>query len=239
MSTLPHLNPDQVLSQPLPIGELLENSLYYPSSDFDGRVVKFFSKRTNSFVFCDYGVGENALFQEMNHFYGYQVLAHRPLTMEELVPNGWKMKLPPQFNMTEYYSQRDFIKGPFAHWIVYDRLKEFTDDHGAKRFSLIYIGGEGVATYQALYWSNKKCPKILAIIQPGHGFGFNWANFGDPDGPLEWVVYNNRYGRPDTILYGGSGSGYEVLNWKGYRLMDTITSYYGQSGTVTVWERTG
>jgi hypothetical protein len=239
MSILTHLTPDQVLSQPLPIGELLENSLYYPSSGFDGRVVKFFSKRTNSFVFCDYGVGENALFQEMNHFYGYQVLAHRPLTMEELVPNGWKMKLPPQFNMTEYYSQRDFIKAPFAHWIVYDRLEEFTDDHGAKRFSLIYIGGEGVATYQALYWSNKKCPKILAIIQPGHGFGFNWANFGDPDGPLAWVVYNNRYGRPDTILYGGSGSGYEVLNWKGYRLMDTITSYYGQSGTVTVWERTG
>ena len=52
-------------------------------------------------------------------------------------------------------------------------------------------------------WANKKLAKALAIIQPGHGFRGNWADFTSQDDPLAWVVLNNKFGKPDIIFYGG------------------------------------
>ncbi len=36
-----------------------------------------------------------------------------------------------------------------------------------------------VATHQALFWTNRKSAKALAIIQPGAGFGLKWTDFRD------------------------------------------------------------
>lgn len=104
---------------------------------------------------------------------------------------------------------------------------------------MLYIGGEGVATYQALYWANKKTAKAVAIIQPGTGFGFNWTDFRDRKGAFAWVVLQNEYGTPDTIFYGGINEGYDDFNWKDYQFEERIQPYYSgqQSGEVTIWKR--
>ncbi len=129
---------------------------------------------------------------------------------------------------------------------MYERKPAFDDRHGAKKFSLIYIGGEGVATYQALYWSNKKYPKALAIIQPGTGFGLNWTDFTKESKELAWVVLNNKYGVPEIILYGGIGTNYMDFSWSGYQYIRTINPYYSSYylppsqkpyGEVTIWKR--
>jgi hypothetical protein len=41
--------------------------------------------------------------------------------------------------------------------------------HGPARFSLLFVGGEEVATYQALYWGNKVTATTIAIVQLGTG----------------------------------------------------------------------
>jgi hypothetical protein len=224
----------------LPLNELLDNSFYYPSSHFDGGVIKYYSKEIQSFIYCDYGVGKNNLLNELDTFYGYNIVGSRPVKKEELIPSGWKMEIPPNIDMQRYYMHKNFIKSPFAYWAVYERKPEFDKNHGRKRFSLLYIGGEGVATYQALYWANKKSAKALAIIKPGHGFGGNWANFERQDGPLGWVVLNNKSGQPDIIFYLGDN-----LDWEGFKLIETISPYYfgadndhePPSGEVTIWKR--
>ena len=48
-----------------------------------------------------------------------------------------------------------------------ERDDDFGEDHGPERFSLLYVRGEGVATFAGLYAANKVSPKALAIIQPG------------------------------------------------------------------------
>ena len=53
---------------------------------------------------------------------------------------------------------------PFATWMVFERLPEFGEDHGPKRFSLLYLCADGVATYQALYWTHGVHPRAIAII---------------------------------------------------------------------------
>jgi hypothetical protein len=239
MGIIQNLTTDAIQNQRLPINELLDNSLYYPSSGFDGGIVKNYSKKIQSFIYCDYATGKDALLNQLNNFRGYRILGNRPLKKDELVPNGWNMELPPNFNLQQYYSHKDAFKVPFAHWVVYERLEGFSEDHGPDRFSLIYIGGEGVATYQALYWSNKKSAKALAIVQPGIGFGLNWTDFRDRSGALAWVVMNNQFGVPDTIFYGGYGNDYIDLNWSEYQLENTIRPYYSARpfGEVTVWSR--
>ncbi len=41
--------------QPLPLRELLEGALYYPSSGTDGDPVKYMGTLIQSFVYTDYG----------------------------------------------------------------------------------------------------------------------------------------------------------------------------------------
>lgn len=237
-SFLENISKESIKKGKLPIDEILQDSLYYPASGFDGGVVKFCGKKVQSYVYCDYAAGESALLEEMDSFRGYRVLGRRSIQQQELVPNGWTMQLPPGISRSKYLEHHDVFRKPFGHWIVYEQLETFDADHGPDRLSLLYIGGEGVATYQTLYWSNRKTAKMVAIIQPGTGFGFNWTDFRKQDGPLGWVVLNNLYGKPETILHGGHGTGYDDLGWNGYVLKETIHNYYGDHGEVTVWERT-
>jgi len=245
MTKIDNLTKEEVISGKLPLMGLLEHSFYYPSCGFDGGIIKYYSKHIQSFIYSDYATGEDEFINQLDTFYGYQLLGHRSVQKEELIPQGWQMKIPPHFNIREYYKYKDAFKKPFAHWAVYDRLEKFDDNHGPKKFSLLYIGGEGVATYQALYWANKKTAKVLAIIQPGTGFGLNWTDFRDRNSALAWVIMNNLYGTPDTIFYGGIGDGYDDFNWKEYQFEEKIRPYYGgkvsdkhePSGEVTVWKR--
>ncbi|WP_409771615.1 hypothetical protein [Thermaurantimonas sp.] len=234
-----NLTTDIILTKQLPINELLDNSFYYPACGFDWGIIKFYGREIQSYFYCDYATGEEALLKHLNDFRGYKLLGHRPIRKEELIPNGWQMHLPPNFDIKQYYRYKQEFKIPFAHWAVYERMENFSEAHGPNRFSLIYIGGEGVATYQALYWSNKKTAKALAIIQPGTAFGLNWTNFSDRNGALAWVVLKNQYGKPDIIFYGGYGMGYNNFNWKDYKYERTISPYYseGPFGEVTIWKR--
>ena len=243
MTFIDTLSRAQILNEPLPIAELLEDSFYYPSCGFDGGIVKFYGQEIQSFFYCDYATGREALMETMHDFHGYRVLANRDLRQSELVPNGWVMEYPPRMDMGRYMRSCERAKTPFAHWVVYERREDFDADFGPKRFSLVYIGGEGVATYQALYWSNRKTAKALAIIQPGHAFGNNWTNFTEPDGPLAWVVRENPYGTPDVIFYGGYLDKDHDLEWPGYTLTKNIKGYYRKDGDgegfgrVGVWGR--
>lgn len=237
MNLLEQLTTESIQNQPIPISDLLEDSFYYPSSGFDGGIVKHYANEIQSFIYCDYATGEEAFLQEMKHFYGYKVLAHRSVSQAELVPQGWRMQVPPPMEAQRYLQYQEKWQLPFAHWALYERIESFDAGHGPKRFSLLYIGGEAVATYQALYWSHQKSAKALAIIQPGTGFGFNWTNFKDRKGALAWVVMNNAYGQPDLIFYGGNASGYDHFNWEEYQYQSRIKPYYsGEAhGEVTLW----
>ena len=206
------LTPASIHTIPFPIAELLENSVYYPSSHFDGSVVKAYAHDHPSFVYCDYGVTEDQFMAEIQTFRGYDVLAHRPVQKDELIPNGWQPQQPPHHLLANYGKYPDYIKPPFAHWAVYERKPEYSDRHGPVRFSLLFVGGEGVATYQALYWSNRTTPKAVAIVRPGTGFGLNWTNFLDGTKALGHVVTQNPHGTPNLIITCSR----QLLNWPNY-----------------------
>jgi hypothetical protein len=68
---------------------------------------------------------------------------------------------------------------------------------------------------------------VLAIIQPGHGFGGNWTNYGDTRACLYHFLKSNPAGMPNHVFYGGIGiCGYDDLNWPGYEIIDSVKNYY-------------
>ncbi len=210
-------NPGDPLG-PIPMRELLDHCVYYPAAGLDGDPVKYLGKDFQSFVYVDYGVGREPVLTDLPNFNGYQLFSHREVLQDELIPHGW---VPPELQPGDGDPTRtaDFIRPPFAIWAIYDRKAAVSPEHGPERFSLLYIGGDGAATYHSLFYSHKVAPAVVAVIQPGHGFGRNWTNFEDPNQVLARLVRENPAGMPDYLLYGGWGDGdfYRHAPWPEYQ----------------------
>lgn len=208
-SFLNELTLDAIQTNPFPIKEVLENSVYYPASGVDGGLIRDINRNrqdwnVTSFVYCDYHETAENLRDSIQQMRGYKLLAWRDLKMEELIPEGWSQQLPPNIDLRRYQDRvRRFANpNPYGVWMVFERLPEFGEDHGPRRFSLLYICAEGVASYQALYWTNHCVPRAIAIIQPGTGFGFNWTDFYKDGEPLHWIVKNHPEGMPEYVFTG-------------------------------------
>ena len=214
LEQLPEMNPpdwltridDKTIKEQFPLKCVLQDSLYYPAAGFDGVPVAHLAGNFLSFVYVDYGVSREDLLEELcsRGFRGYQVMAQRKVSKDELTPNGWT-PISPVRDDGDPAKYKDWIKQPFCEWLIFQRSSGFTDEHGPCRFSLLYLCADGVAAFQALYLSNRLSPSGIAIIQPGHAFGGNWTDFTDANGPLARAVIGNPSGKPNVLLYGGAG----------------------------------
>jgi hypothetical protein len=91
LTAIENMTKETIINKQLPINELLDNSFNYPSSGFDGGIIKYYGKEIQSYFYCDYATGEEVLLRQSNDFRGYNLLALRPIRQDELVPNGWRM----------------------------------------------------------------------------------------------------------------------------------------------------
>lgn len=213
-NVLEELTIEEMQGSGLPLDKILKNSLYYPASGFHGFVIKYCNTKgaywnIENFVYCDYGVDEEQLQDKWDNFRGYTRIFERDVTRQELIPNGWLPQLPPNFNLREYPTHLNHPANLFIKWMVYERTPEYGAEHGPKRFGLLYLFGEGVATYQALYWTNKQSAKVVAVFD--HGWGGNYTEFSDSEGPLKWVLIGNLSGVPTYIYYN-----HKQLLWNNY-----------------------
>jgi hypothetical protein len=201
-----------------PLKEAIKHSLYYPAAGCDGRPVQFLGGFIHSFFYVDYGMSKAKIDEEALHsgFKGYKISGQKRLNQADLAPGGWSPIVPQRFHdeMAKFdqFRRNGFVTTPFASWYVFDRDPGLGEDHGPQRFSLVYIAGDGVATYQALYWLNDTAPEVLAIIQPGHGFGGNYTDFTNPNGFLAWTVLDKER-KPEYLVCGGKGLHYAQAFW--------------------------
>ena len=224
-------------SSPFSLKEILSDSLYYPSSGLDGDPIKYLSGNIHSFVYVDYGIGSDELETELNNpgFNGYHQILSRKITEKELTPNGWQSSSPARHD-GDPQRYRDFMKKPFATWSVFQRDDGLDNEHGAERFSLLYLCADGVAAYQALYLSNRCFPPGIAIIQPGYSMGDNWTDFTDPSKSLATTILKNPAGKPRFLLYGGIGKRdfYRKTCWPQYSKHSAFIDKAG-GGSIGVW----
>ena len=193
---------------PLPLDLILPHSLFYPGSGIDGDPIKYLSQSTNSFVYCDYCVRDTAWESELRGqcFRGYTLKLRRPLVPAEIAPDGFS--LPPFRPGDGDLEQRDLHMGRSDclrfEWLIYERDHKSSRACGPLRFSLLFLGIDGVAAFHTLYVKERRvAPAIVAIIQAPGGFGNNWTDFEQATGPLARCVLGNPAGKPRALLYGG------------------------------------
>jgi len=187
----------------VPLETILESSFYYPSSGFDGEPVRCFSHLTRSFVYVDYGIRPGGLDQALKEhpFGGYRIAFRKDGYLHTLfgIVHGEDLVLPPEDRSKYHFPPQPH----FVSHLIFKRTSDQTEDHGPEYFSLLYIGGEGVATYQVLYTGTGMVPRIIGIIQPGTSFGGNWTNFCDPEQAFAKCVFSHPAGLPEFIVHGG------------------------------------
>ena len=217
---LAKLTPSRLKSTDLPLQSLLTQSLYYPCCGFDGRPVQFLGGCIHSFLYVDYGANQGQLEIQLmeNGFDGYSLAGYRSVEEEELAPDGWTPEVPARFERDlarfNHYARSHVASPPFAAWCIFEREAARDDTWGPARFSLLYLCADGVAAYQALYWPHAMAPEVLAIIQPGHGFGGNYTDFSDPNGLFAWTVLNaKQVPVPRFLLWGDYGLHYWRACW--------------------------
>ncbi len=222
----------------LPLRQLLGNSLYYPSCGSDGRPVQYLAGMIYSFIYVDYGIDRDAVIRSLHDahegFMGYNMIHCRDVAKSELVPHGWD-PIPPDYRDNKPDHYKEHIKEPFAIWSIHERDKSRGEDHGPERFSFLFICGDGTATYQALYHEHPFLPDVVAIIQPGHGFGCNWTDYTNPDLIFARSVLKHPFGIPKFLLSDGCMRGHEdnTCCWPEYA---TTPQSVAESG-LYLWER--
>lgn len=229
-----YLDPQYLLDGELPLEDILKDSVYYPACRFDGGVIKIFNTLlkndgVTSFIYCDHDVDEDALVENVrDHVRGYHLLAHRSVKESEFV-KGTRVEFPFQMDSMEGHKYERIMEKclPFCHWFIFERNADFSEEHGPERFSLLYVCGEGVATYAGLYNNYRIAPKCLALIQCD-GFSGNWTYFREKDGRLREVMAQNEAGLPQFVINGGIGDAesYSHLDWDEYEVMDVVQPYY-------------
>lgn len=204
---LDDITPESMQTMKVPMKDILTDSVYYPASGIDGRPVQYLGKITRSFVYVDQSIS----FQEQHEafikegFKGYTLLGERKVQEKEITPK------PPVWHETPSEKDGDpqkyrkdgwehIFARPYALWTVWERCEKHDYKQGPQRFSLFILCGDGVASFDALYYYYQLKPLALCIIAPGTGFGLNWTDFRQPRLILHRLVMKNPAGIPECIL---------------------------------------
>lgn len=204
--------------------------VYYPGSRADGNPLEVFGKShaAHCFVYCDNSISEqgvrNQLENEnqMGHPSGYRQITGTHVCKHELTPQLVTLHydLRPE-NVDR--ATREPHGGSFAYWAVLERTEEFDDRHGPKRLSILHVGAEGIATFDALFCQRGSNPPFAVVLQD-HGYGGNWTTFGGPDSLFFEICTNHCRRLPEWLLVADNTD-----PWPGYAQISSPEKRRGRS----------
>lgn len=199
-------------------GFLRSRIVYYPGAGRDGHPVKLFNQAhgAHAYIYVDYGLPEEdvrryaeaAPGRPARGFRGYRHISVLEVKKDELTPWPiiWNLSSIEIQRATQWYPRIE----PYALLYVYERQQPYEDQHGAKRFAVLYLCADGIAAYDAIFCQKKSVAVPFCVVVQDHGFGGNWGRY-DRDSELELVA--KRAGvRPELLLVAFHTS----RHWRGY-----------------------
>jgi hypothetical protein len=198
----------------------------YPGSGIDGHPVKLFGSThcAHCFVYADYGITqpdlEAALADPHQGFRGYQRLDRLKLSERDLLPNGWSAHVQSGEIPKEEISLKEGAESPFGFLEVLEREQTFDENHGARRLAVLFLGADGIAAFDALFCQGGNVPPPFAVLIEDHGFGGNYASFGQ-DSLLERIA-NRCNVLPTWLLVADN-----TRAWHGFRRVPDVDGDLG------------
>ncbi|MCC5828725.1 MAG: caspase family protein [Phycisphaeraceae bacterium] len=201
--------------------------VYYPGAGSDGQPVKLFgsSHSTHCFIYVDYGIEQRQVKADLDHpqvgFAGYRCLARIRLTEADLVPHGWEPHIDFATPPEPRYS---FASATFYGFLqILEREEDFDEEHGPKRLAIVFLGADGIATFDALFCQRTSIGVPFAVVLQDHGFGGNYDNFGG-GGLLERIALSCNV-LPRFLLVADNTN-----PWRGYVPIPGLGREYGGAG---------
>lgn len=175
--------------------------VFYPGSGNDGQPIHTFNAAhaVHLYIYADYMLTRENLEKQLAEtpFKGYKQIGIHNLDLKQLAPS-WRPHIRVAPELIECMRRFSDIK-PYCFISVFERQENFSDEHGVKRFAVIFIGGDGIASYDALF-GNHNMIAPLAVVLQDHGFGGNYNGFGRDSLLEEIAVKSNVY--PRLLLVG-------------------------------------
>ena len=200
--------------------------VFYPGSRFDGGPIACFnsSHAVHCFIYVDYGVEAGKMQRRIDKegFRGYRSCRRIELQPQHLAPTNWVRHA--QLHYPRYNTQ--FV--PYGFIEIFERVADFDDSHGAKRFAVLFLGADGFATFDALFCGSMSAP--WCIVLQDHGFGGNYDCFG-AGGLLEKLAQFSRF--PPRFLLKGA----HTRPWANYALVPNVLSERMSYGNRKLFER--
>ncbi len=196
--------------------------VYYPGSGNDGQPVHLFAGTHSAHVFfyVDYLLSEDELEKQLRDsgFAGYHIAGSADYSEADLTPKRWTPHLSRE-EIAQAMRNPFHTVQPYCRMVVFERNPELNDEHGAERFSVLFLAGDGIATYDAVF-GNGNAPAPWAVVLQDHGFGGNYNKFGR-DGFLSAIVERSGV-EPEFLLVAE-----HTDVWNGYAVMDGLSGEKG------------
>ena len=168
-------------------------TVYYPGCGNDGHPVSICARAhaAHAFVYVDYGVSKETVSERVEGvgdpgFIGYFVEHEEEVGESDLRPGGWNQHVEQRELARDAYSFANVT--PYGLFIVLKRNEDRDDSHGRNRLAILFVGGDGHATYDALYCqADGTPPPFLVVVEDYYGFGANFSPFA-AGGLLERVA---------------------------------------------------
>ena len=208
-------------------------TVYYPGFGNDGHPVSICARAhaAHAFVYVDYNVSKETVSERVNRigdpgFVGYEVEHEEEVSESDLRPGGWPQHVEKRDLPQDPYWFANVT--PYGLLVVLKRREDRDGSHGPERLALLFVGGDGHATYDALYCQNDgTCPPFLVVVQD-HGFGGNFSAFG-AGGLLERIARRCDV-FPKWLLVGARGRHERFQPWSGYRDAGAESEPGGEQG---------
>lgn len=142
--------------------------VFYPGAGNDGQPVHTFTAAhaASLYIYVDYLVSRKDAEAQLAEtpFRGYRRIGLINMKMSDLTPKSWRPHIRPSREPIE--SMRQFAPvDPYGFMAIFERDQNLTDEHGAKRFAVIFIGGDGMATYDAVFANGNMTPPLAVVLQ--------------------------------------------------------------------------
>lgn len=198
--------------------------VYYPGSGTDGQPVKLFGSTHSAhcYVFADYGTTQTDLESELDDvahgFHGYKTLTRIQLTESELTPSGWSPHVDHRYHAP--HGKGHINTAPFGFLEILERESTFDESYGAFRLAILFLGADGIATYDAFFCQQNDINLPFAVILQDHGFGGNYDQFGE--GGLLASIASRCGVIPELLLVAKN-----TKPWEGFSRISNVTEDIG------------
>ncbi len=161
---------------------LASRIVYYPGSALEGAPIHVFNAAhaAHVYFYIDYGFPKEEIEKMMSERIpkGYHIYDEPSVTGRDILPYNSHYHLEEEewTHVRELYNVANVpTQNSFGFLKIYERDESYGEEHGAQRFAVLFLGGDAIATFDAIFGNTNA--NLFACILGNYGFDGSYEGF--------------------------------------------------------------